>query len=272
MKDRKLKILYCSCSCTELVTETKKKKVQNIINKCNNNITIVHDMCNYAVFNKKFSGELKSFSPNMIIACYPRTVKWLLKYSGITLSEQCRVLNLREISIVELEKQLLSDTAGCSKIKIIEKEDDWTSWFPVIDYTRCSNCKQCASFCLFGVYEIEKEKITVKNPENCKDNCPACARICPEAAIIFPKSSESPINGDEIRNEEALKDKIKLNVDSILGDDIATALRARRKKVKSGKLIKEKVLKQALKEREKCSKGDLDPEVPPEWHSEALKG
>lgn len=25
----------------------------------------------------------------------------------------------------------------------------WKPWFPVIDYSRCTNCMQCLSFCLF---------------------------------------------------------------------------------------------------------------------------
>ncbi|HEX8311367.1 MAG TPA: ferredoxin family protein, partial [Chthoniobacteraceae bacterium] len=30
----------------------------------------------------------------------------------------------------------------------------WKPWFPVIDYDRCTNCMQCLSFCLFGVYGV----------------------------------------------------------------------------------------------------------------------
>ena len=31
----------------------------------------------------------------------------------------------------------------------------WKPWFPVIDYDRCTNCMQCLSFCLFGVYGVD---------------------------------------------------------------------------------------------------------------------
>jgi Pyruvate/2-oxoacid:ferredoxin oxidoreductase delta subunit len=68
------------------------------------------------------------------------------------------------------------------------KHGDWKPWFPVIDYDRCTNCMQCLSFCLFGVYGVDEEqKIQVQNNDNCKTNCPACSRVCPEAAIMFPK-------------------------------------------------------------------------------------
>ena len=64
----------------------------------------------------------------------------------------------------------------------------WKPWFPVIDYDRCTNCMQCLSFCLFGVYGVdEQQRIQVQNNDHCKTNCPACSRVCPEAAIMFPK-------------------------------------------------------------------------------------
>ena len=73
----------------------------------------------------------------------------------------------------------------------------WKPWFPVIDYDRCTNCMQCLSFCLFGVYGVDGEKrIEVRNNDNCKTNCPACSRVCPEAAIMFPKYKSGPINGE----------------------------------------------------------------------------
>ncbi|MCX5643329.1 MAG: hypothetical protein NTZ17_01395 [Phycisphaerae bacterium] len=67
----------------------------------------------------------------------------------------------------------------------------------MIDYDRCRNCRQCLNFCLFGVYRLSEEgKVEVQNPAGCKTNCPACARMCPQKAIIFPKYAEAPINGD----------------------------------------------------------------------------
>ena len=64
----------------------------------------------------------------------------------------------------------------------------WKPWFPVIDYSRCTNCMQCLSFCLFDVYGVSADsKIQVQNQSNCKTECPACSRVCPEVAIMFPK-------------------------------------------------------------------------------------
>ena len=40
---------------------------------------------------------------------------------------------------------------------------NWKPWFPVIDYSRCTNFMQCLSFCLFDVYGVsEDNKIQVQ--------------------------------------------------------------------------------------------------------------
>ena len=61
------------------------------------------------------------------------------------------------------------------------------------DFDRCTNCMQCLSFCLFDVYGTdEDQQIQVQNNDNCKTNCPACSRVCPEAAIMFPQIQKWP--------------------------------------------------------------------------------
>jgi hypothetical protein len=64
-------------------------------------------------------------------------------------------------------------------------------WYPVIDYSRCVGCKQCHDFCLFGVYAVDASgRVSVTQPDNCKPGCPACARVCPVSAIIFPECKD----------------------------------------------------------------------------------
>ena len=69
-------------------------------------------------------------------------------------------------------------------------------WYPVIDLSRCTNCLECIDFCLFGVYGIDaRETILVEQPDNCRQGCPACSRVCPENAIIFPQHKSPTIAG-----------------------------------------------------------------------------
>ena len=97
-------------------------------------------------------------------------------------------------------------------------------WFPVIDAERCTQCKKCLAFCLFDVYGIADSGIAVERPSNCKPGCPACARVCPEAAIIFPKSPEEAINGGTVERTEA---NGKIDLSSLLGGDVYKRLRQR---------------------------------------------
>ena len=128
----------------------------------------------------------------------------------------------------------------------------WKPWFPVIDYDRCTNCMQCLSFCLFDVYGVSSEgKIQVQNNDNCKTNCPACSRVCPEVAIMFPKYMHGPINGEPVSSEDVRREKMKVDISSLLGGDIYSKLRDRSAQAKS-RFGKERSSDKALEERKKC--------------------
>jgi len=146
------------------------------------------------------------------------------------------------------------------------KPGEWKPWFPVIDYDRCTNCMQCLSFCLFGVYGVDnQQRIQVQNNDNCKTNCPACSRVCPEAAIMFPKYKAGPINGDVVSDADLQREKMKVDIWALLGGDIYQMLRDRSEKARS-RFSKERDSDKALKERQKClvklaQAGDIPPEV-----------
>lgn len=132
------------------------------------------------------------------------------------------------------------------------KPGGWKPWFPVIDYGRCTNCMQCLSFCLFDVYGVNGEgKIRVQKAGNCKTDCPACSRVCPEVAILFPKYKSGPINGDEVKAEDLQREKMKVDISALLGGDIYAALRQRSVDAKA-RFSKERDEKRALEERKKC--------------------
>jgi Pyruvate/2-oxoacid:ferredoxin oxidoreductase delta subunit len=126
----------------------------------------------------------------------------------------------------------------------------WKPWFPVIDYARCVNCLQCLSFCLFGVYGTSPEGILeVRNEASCKTDCPACARICPEAAIMFPKYRYGPVNGDTANTEELQQQAVKIDIPSLLGGDTLQALRNRNAQTKT-RFSKDRDGNQAMLERQ----------------------
>jgi ferredoxin len=98
----------------------------------------------------------------------------------------------------------LSEEARFSPEQILKPPD--RRWYPVIDYSRCTNCMECIDFCLFGVYGVDSlERITVENQDNCKRGCPACSRVCPEHAIMFPDYKTPAIAGAPVGNISGLK-------------------------------------------------------------------
>ena len=128
----------------------------------------------------------------------------------------------------------------------------WKPWFPVIDFDRCTNCMQCLTFCLFDVYGVDKQQnITVQNQDNCKTDCPACSRVCPEVAILFPKYGKSPINGDVVREQDIQREAMKVDITTLLGGDLYGSLRTRQREARK-RFSTERDESKALLERKRC--------------------
>ncbi len=89
----------------------------------------------------------------------------------------------------------LSTLFGTSSVVSIDEHPS-RRWYPVIDFSRCTNCMECIDFCLFGVYGVDSlETIVVEQADNCRKGCPACSRVCPQNAIIFPQHKTPAIAG-----------------------------------------------------------------------------
>ena len=148
-------------------------------------------------------------------------------------------------AVLEAADRLIGETGSA-------RAGAWKPWFPVIDYGRCTNCMQCLSFCLFDVYGVSPEgRIQVRNQDNCKTECPACSRVCPEVAIMFPKYRHSPINGDQVNQDDIRRESMKVDISALLGGDVYSLLRDRSAKAKS-RFSKERDDQRALKERQNC--------------------
>jgi NAD-dependent dihydropyrimidine dehydrogenase PreA subunit len=97
-------------------------------------------------------------------------------------------------------------------------------WYPVIDYSRCTNCLECLDFCLFGVYGVDSfERIITENQDQCKKGCPACSRVCPQQAINFPEYKSAAIAGGDTG---AAVGGLKIDLSKLFGGDVGDALSA----------------------------------------------
>lgn len=96
-------------------------------------------------------------------------------------------------------------------------------WYPVIDYGRCNGCLECLNFCLFGVYDLDQaDRILVAEPDACRSGCPACSRICPASAIMFPPHRDPAIAGDH----HSAPGELKLDLSQLFGGSTAAELAA----------------------------------------------
>ena len=127
----------------------------------------------------------------------------------------------------ELARQELADGNGAAAPVRVEEETD-RRWYPVIDFSRCTNCLECLDFCLFGVYGVDRaETILVEQPDNCRKGCPACSRVCPANAIIFPQHKSPAIAGSMDKAEGAFKIDLSKLFGAPEGDPLQTAVRER---------------------------------------------
>ena len=163
----------------------------------------------------------------------------------VTEGHEVHFRNLAEVDALDAALEV-REVTGARRLEA------WKPWFPVIDFDRCTNCMQCLTFCLFDVYGVDKQQqITVQNQDNCKTDCPACSRVCPEVAILFPKYGKGPINGDVVREQDIQREAMKVDISTLLGGDLYGALRTRQQEARK-RFSTERDESKALLERKRC--------------------
>jgi len=199
---------------------------------------MVDDLCELAA---RKDPQLKRFtetSGGLVLACQPRSVRWLFAAAGAPVAaSHTQILHLQSAEATDLPQkrepkvQLKSADSPAESAGLSGGGANWHAWFPVIDFERCTNCLQCLSFCLFGVFGVSSAKrLQVEHPEGCKPNCPACARVCPEAAIIFPKCPAAAMNGSDPPEAGVPRAAMKVDVSALLGGNVYERLKDRNRK------------------------------------------
>ncbi|MCE5328666.1 MAG: ferredoxin family protein [Planctomycetaceae bacterium] len=231
------KILLCLCSNAHSLDERALSTMRQALTG-GEGVAIVDDLCLQAADRKPLPAV------DVLLACSDRALRWLARFAGTPLAENTTTIDLASPESLPAALQACevqaTDPASATDETLPAAPQDWTGWYPVIDYDRCSDCKQCMNFCLFGVYSLGDDgRVAVSKPRNCKLNCPACARVCPQGAIIFPKHSSPQING------RAQGSAAGANLNDLLKGDAYEALRRRS--------VTAEQLQQAMNERKACA-------------------
>lgn len=199
-------ITLCCCNSRAFVEKNKVLAVASSLRSKGYRVNLVDDLCRMVADEPE---KMKEIAQGTIMACHPRAVISHLNQLGIVAGKIIDIRNNKaedilasynitdeEGAISEVHEKTLRELEA---LPVFEGSD---AWYPVIDKTLCTNCGKCHDFCLFGVYTVENQQVLVSQPHLCKNNCPACARMCPSRAIIFPKYEKSPINGGTEMEEE----------------------------------------------------------------------
>lgn len=249
-------IIYCKCKGT-LSKDYPLEAIEHYLDENNIPHYSVEDLCGIAANHQKTLQEMMSpEKETLLIACNPRALNLLLDYAGVDVKgDNIKYVNHRNEALSSMKNKIYSHAQAFGKEGSTEKiksDEGWPSWYPLVDYERCTDCGQCADFCLFGVYEKDKNgKVKVVNPHGCKDLCPACARICPATAIVFPKFPEGgAISGTDNIDEGMEQKRLEEDLQKITGGDIYQTLEKRKRKRQS--IIKKQAMEKAQAEREEA--------------------
>lgn len=228
-------IVICACASRSFISKVQVAELVATLQQAGYNVTIEADLCETAETDPARMREL--VTGNIIMGCYTRALRALADRADCSATKN---INIRGRKVEQILKDLNLDDAmnhdeewqarrdnALAEINAFTVKVATDAWYPVLDYEKCVDCGKCHDFCLFGVYSIEDGKVKVAQPQNCKNNCPACSRVCPAEAVIFPKYERSPINGGSASEEGV----IMLDMDTMYADALRARLEQRRASV-----------------------------------------
>jgi len=236
-------VLFCRCK-AEVISQDSLEQISAGLKNFDTDVYELQDLCALTINEKDVLNTIgNEFQQKIIIACYPRAIKHMLRQGEIEFGD-FEVLNFKELTSDEISAKLDSQfqiPSGEARYQVQVTDLDVPAWFPVIDDSRCTFCGKCARFCLFGVYSYDKKSLKVVDPLACKDNCPACGRTCPTQAIMFPRLAENTV----LAGAEPGEKKVSVDKGSLL-----TTLNQRNQNRKN--IFRQGVIAQAEEERRKA--------------------
>ena len=99
-------ILYCHCAFAQVVPPETKSAVLEQLSASGVSFHAVPDLCEMSARRDPALAEIAVCAEGVIVACYPRAVRWLFTGAGLTLPDSVQVLNMRETAAHQIVETL----------------------------------------------------------------------------------------------------------------------------------------------------------------------
>lgn len=222
-------LVLCHCVTRCRLDAVRLQQVRAAVLAQGGEVVDVGDLCAVAARGDDALAATLAAAGTVLCGCHVRALQALVQRLLGHCQASLRAVDLRETDDARLLAALglPAFPAALPAVPALPPAAD--AWYPLIDAERCTDCDACHAFCLFGVYARDAGgALRVQAPLNCKTDCPACARICPANAIIFPKCPDPAING-AVRTAEQLQGaRVRLDPKEVFGGDLRAKLAARR--------------------------------------------
>jgi len=107
---RQTKVIFCSCAYFDVIPRTSKERILGALRTAGVAVEAVADLCGMAAGRDPQLQRWAQADSLAIVACYPRSVRWLFEAAGARLhGTDARLFNMRTQSADDILAGLLGD-------------------------------------------------------------------------------------------------------------------------------------------------------------------